>query len=80
MQWFNQQKKWSVENEKITIFMTPHTDYWRLTHYLFTVDDGLFYYEMLGGEFEVKVKITGDHKSRFDQLGIMLRIDEKTWI
>ena len=60
--------------------MTSHTDYWRLTHYGFTVDDGSFYYEMLGGEFEVKVKITGDHKSRFDQLGIMLRIDEKTWI
>ena len=36
--------------------MTPHTDYWRLTHYGFTVDDGSFYYEMLGGEFEVKVK------------------------
>ena len=56
MQWFSQQKKWSVENEKLTILMTPHTDYWRLTHYGFTVDDGSFYYEMLGGEFEVKVK------------------------
>lgn len=80
MQWFNQPKKWSVENQKLTIFVTPHTDYWRLTHYGFTVDDGPFYYETLGGEFEVKVKITGEYKTRFDQMGLMLRIDEKTWI
>jgi len=80
MQWFNQPKKWSVENQKLTMFVTPHTDYWRLTHYGFTVDDGPFYYEMLGGEFEVKVKITGDYKTRFDQMGVMLRIDEKIWI
>jgi regulation of enolase protein 1 (concanavalin A-like superfamily) len=69
MQWFNQPKKWSVENQKLTIFVTPHTDYWRFTHYGFTVDDGPFYYE-----------ITGEYKTRFDQMGLMLRIDEKTWI
>jgi len=34
----------------------------------------------LGGEFEVKVKITGAYKTRYDQMGLMLRIDEKTWL
>ena len=80
MQWFNQPKKWSVENQQLKMFVTPHSDYWRSTHYGFTVDDGPFYYETLGGEFEVKVKITGQYKTRFDQMGLMLRIDEKTWI
>ncbi len=80
MQWFNQPKIWSIENDSITMFVTPQTDYWRITHYGFTVDDGPFLYETAGGEFEVKVKITGEYKTRFDQMGLMLRIDEKTWI
>lgn len=80
MQWFNQPKIWSIENDSITMFVTPQTDYWRITHYGFTVDDGPFLYETVGGEFEVKVKITGEYKTRFDQMGLMLRIDEKTWI
>ena len=32
------------------------------------------------GEFEVKVKITGDYKQRFDQAGLMLRINHENYI
>jgi len=35
---------------------------------------------MRGGEFEVSVKIMGAYKTRFDQAGLMLRIDETHWI
>jgi uncharacterized protein len=80
MQWFNQPKIWNRENDSMTMFVTPKTDFWRITHYGFTVDDGPFLYETVGGEFEVKVKITGHFQTRFDQMGLMLRIDEKTWI
>jgi uncharacterized protein len=80
MQWFNQPKIWNRENDSMKMFVTPKTDFWRITHYGFTVDDGPFLYETVGGEFEVKVKITGDFQTRFDQMGLMLRIDEKTWI
>jgi len=80
MQWFNPPEKWSVENNVLSMFVTPQTDYWRITHYGFTVDDGPFYYSLQGGEFEVKVKITGEFRSRYDQMGLMLRVDEKTWI
>lgn len=80
MQWFNQPDKWKFHDNKLSMFVTPKTDYWRITHYGFTVDDGPFFYKTLGGEFEVKVKITGDYKVRYDQMGLMLRIDEKTWI
>lgn len=80
MQWFNQPDQWSFEGNKLSLFVTPKTDYWRTTHYGFTVDDGPFYYRTLGGEFEVKVKITGDFKNRYDQMGLMIRINEKIWI
>ena len=60
--------------------VTPRTDYWRISHYGFTVDDAPFFYTLRGGEFEVKVKVSGDYKARFDQAGLMLRIDHENYI
>lgn len=60
--------------------VTPKTDYWRISHYGFTVDDAPFYYGTYGGEFEAKVKLTGAYKVRFDQMGLMIRIDQKNYI
>ena len=46
------------------------TDFWRIAHYGFTVDDGPFLYATYGGEFEAKIKVSGEYKVRFDQAGI----------
>lgn len=80
MQWFNEPAQWEVKNNTLTMQVTPKSDYWRISHYGFTVDDAPFYYAVYGGEFEAKVKITGAYKERFDQMGLMLRIDEKNYI
>lgn len=80
MQWFNEPAEWSVKNDRLTMFVTPKTDYWRVSHYGFTVDDAPFYYATYGGEFEVKVRISADYKVRFDQSGLMLRIDHENYI
>ena len=80
MQWFNEPENWSVKNDVLTMDVTPQSDYWRISHYGFTVDDAPFLYTLRGGEFEVKVKISGEYKVRFDQAGLMLRIDEENYI
>lgn len=80
MQWFNEPAKWEIKNNTLTMQVTPKSDYWRISHYGFMVDDAPFYYTTYGGEFEAKVKITGSYKVRFDQMGLMLRIDEKNYI
>lgn len=80
MQWFNEPEKWEIKDNTLNMFVTPQSDYWRISHYGFTVDDAPFYYTTYGGEFEVKVKITGDYKVRFDQMGLMLRIDHENYI
>jgi uncharacterized protein len=80
MEWLNEPENWNLKNGRLTMQVPARTDFWRITHYGFTVDDGPFYYANRGGEFEVTVKITGDYKARFDQMGLMLRIDEKNWI
>lgn len=80
MQWFNEPKQWEIKDNTLSMFVTPQSDYWRISHYGFTVDDAPFYYSTYGGEFEVKVKITGDYQARFDQAGLMLRIDHENYI
>lgn len=80
MQWFNEPEKWEIKNNSLSMSVTPQSDYWRISHYGFTVDDAPFLYTTYGGEFEVKVKISGDYKVRFDQSGLMLRIDHENYI
>ena len=80
MQWFNEPSEWKIRNNSLSMFVTPQSDYWRISHYGFTVDDAPFYYATYGGEFEVKVKITGEYVARFDQAGLMIRIDHENYI
>lgn len=81
MNWFNEPAKWEISNKSKFVMQVPaQTDYWRISHYGFTVDDAPFYYALYGGEFEAKVKITGNYKTTFDQMGLMLRVDHENWI
>ena len=80
MQWFNEPDQWEIKDNVLSMSVTPQSDYWRISHYGFTVDDAPFYYATYGGEFEAKVKVTGDYKVRFDQAGLMLRIDHENYI
>ncbi|MBQ4502501.1 MAG: DUF1349 domain-containing protein [Alistipes sp.] len=80
MQWFNEPESWSIKSGRLVMDVTPQSDYWRISHYGFTVDDAPFLYTLRGGEFEVKVKISGDYKVRFDQAGLMLRVDKENYI
>ncbi len=57
MNWLNEPQQWEIKEGKTLVMDVPaKTDFWRVSHYGFTVDDGPFYYATYGGEFEVKVK------------------------
>ncbi|MCI6130274.1 DUF1349 domain-containing protein, partial [Prevotella sp.] len=80
MTWFNEPSSYEIKNNTIIMDVPGHCDYWRISHYGFTVDDAPFYYNTYGGEFEAKVKVSGDYKVRFDQAGLMIRIDKENWL
>ncbi len=81
MNWFNEPESWEIVNpQKFTMQVPAKTDYWRISHYGFTVDDAPFYYGTYGGEFEAKVKVSGDYIEQYDQAGIMVRIDHENYI
>lgn len=44
MQWFNEPEQWEMEADTLSMRVTPQTDYWRVSHYGFTVDDAPFLY------------------------------------
>lgn len=80
MEWLNQPQKWEVKDQILSLITIPKSDFWQKTHYDFSLDTGSFYYTRHKGEFEVVVKISGDYNSQYDQMGIMIRLDEKTWM
>jgi uncharacterized protein len=80
MQWYNCPPSWQKKESIITVTAGAKSDFWRKTHYGFIRDDGNFYYREIRGNFLAQVKVTGQYKSLYDQAGLMLRLDEQTWL
>lgn len=80
MQWFNEPTSYNIKGKMLTMDVPAQCDYWRIAHYGFTVDDGPFLYTTYGGEFEAKLKVSGEYKARFDQAGMMIRIDHRNYV
>lgn len=80
MNWFNEPSQWNISGNELSMSVTPKSDYWRVSHYGFTVDDAPFFYAEYGGEFKAKVKVAGDYKVCFNQAGMMIRINHENYI
>jgi uncharacterized protein len=80
MIWFNEPRNWKRENGHLSVFTEAHTDFWRKTHYGFVRDNGHFYYETVSGNFEVETEFRGRYESLYDQAGLMIRLDQTTWL
>lgn len=80
MEWLNPPAKWQATGSQITVKVDPKTDFWRKTHYGFIRDNGHFYFRRCVGDFCAQVKVVGDYGALYDQAGLMLRLDETTWL
>ncbi len=80
MQWYNTPPVWSEQDGVIQVTTGAKTDFWRVTHYGFIRDNGHFYYQNITGNFIAKVKVTGKYQALYDQAGLMVRLDENTWL
>jgi uncharacterized protein len=78
--WEHEPAKWTESVGVLTETVPAGTDYWRVTHYGFIRDNGPFRYEERSGDFEAKVRISGQYRELYHQAGLMIRIDEKNWI
>ncbi len=79
-QWKNAPKSSTVTASKLHVQVDGGTDFWRVTHYGFTRDNGHFFYLEKEGDFIAKVKVVGQYRELYDQAGLMIRLEEKNWI
>lgn len=78
--WEHEPATWNESAGVLTETVPPGTDYWRVTHYGFIRDNGPFRYQEKSGDFEAKVRISGQYRELYHQAGLMIRIDDKNWI
>ena len=78
--WLNEPDRWALVPDGLAVTTNQATDFWRETHYCFTRDSGHFFgREVLGG-FTASIRVRARYESLYDQAGIMVRLDDETWI
>jgi regulation of enolase protein 1 (concanavalin A-like superfamily) len=80
MNWYHEPPSWWAKGNTIAITTGPRTDFWRKTHDGGIRDHGHFYYRPVTGDFMAQVKVTGHYTDLYDQAGMMVRLDEATWM
>jgi uncharacterized protein len=80
MQWLNEPVSWQRTGDVLRVSVDPGTDFWRTTGYGYVHDNGHIYGEPLPGDLDVSVRVRGAFANQYDQAGIMLRADERTWL
>jgi uncharacterized protein len=77
--WSNKPKSVKEKSSKVIITTTPGSDCFR-PGATSGNDSASFYWHKVEGDFECVVHIKGDFAKPYDKAGIMLRVDEKTWM
>jgi regulation of enolase protein 1 (concanavalin A-like superfamily) len=80
MSWLNEPPHWSVDGSTLSVTTGDRTDFWRETFYGFVRDDGHFLHREVSGDFTAEVTVLGTFDTLYDQSGLMLRVDERTWV
>jgi uncharacterized protein len=80
MEWLNEPASWQRTGDVLTVSVDPSTDFWRETGYGYIRDSGHVYGEVLAGDLDVSVRMRCTLGTQYDQAGVMLRADERTWL
>jgi regulation of enolase protein 1 (concanavalin A-like superfamily) len=80
MEWLNEPPSWEATADAITVVSGAKTDFWRRTHDGGLRDNGHFYHRPVTGDFRAEVQIAGEYQDLYDQAGLMVRLDETTWL
>jgi len=70
----------SFADQSLEIITDAKTDFWRTTHYGFIRDSGHFLGFETTGDFTAQVRVNADFRELYDQAGIMVRLNEETWL
>ena len=77
--WFNEPQKYFFK-QGLTLVTKPKTDFWQSTHYGFQRDDGHCLLTNMREDFSIKTQTEYHPVSKYDQCGLIARIDNKNWL
>ncbi len=78
--WTNEPPTWTDGEGRVALTTAPGTDFWRETHYGFVRDSGHLYAVERTGDFVAEATVRGAYRDQYDQAGLMVRLDERTWL
>ena len=77
--WLNEPGRYHLGNG-LEIFTDEKTDFWQRTHYGFQRDDGHCLLTKQSGDFSLTTQVEFEPREKYDQCGLMVRIDSQNWI
>lgn len=80
LKWLHEPAEWQANGDELIVTAGAKTDFWRTTHYGFIRDNGHCYAREVTGDFVATVTVRGRYRDQYDQAGLMVRLDETTWL
>ena len=80
MTWLNDPALVNYTEGVLNVRSRGKTDFWRKTFYGYVNDNGHFMHLPIAGDFMFQARVDGNYTALYDQAGIMVRLDEKTWM
>lgn len=80
LKWRSPPPDWRVDGDRLTVVTGKDTDFWNKTFYGFTRKDGHLFYREIEGDFSAEVTLHAKFDTLYDQLGLMVRASDDTWL
>jgi len=78
--WRNEPAQWQLSPAGLAVVTDRATDFWSKTHYGFTRHSGHLFGCTTTGGFTASLRVRGRYESLYDQAGLMVLVDDETWI
>jgi len=78
MQWLNEPPSSHKTGGTLTVHSAAKADFYRLPGW--SVDNGNFFHLAFVGDFMFEARISGQYAARYDQAGLMVRLDRENWV
>lgn len=80
MDWANPPASSTEGPNGLHVVTAAKGDYWRKTFYGYSFATGHFLHHPVTGDFTAEVRVKGQYKELYDQAGLMLWVDDETWV
>lgn len=78
--WTNPPPFFSEKDGVLVVRTAAKTDFWSNTFYGYKTGNGHFYGRPVTGDFSAEAEFHADYRTLYDQAGLMLRVDDRTWL